>query len=1330
MRRYNRLVCGLLAALLHHAGWADQNEAHQALIDQGNFWMARDDGQRAAEAWNKLLLASPENPQALYGLAHVELKANRLAQARAYLQRLQRIQPNGGLAAKLEQEIALGSGSGAASIEEARRLAASGKLDEAVAKYRQVLGSQEPVGDIGREYYTYLGYTDGGLPQAIVGLRKLAEQSPRDARIQLALARHLARNQPTRIEGVRSLAKLSTDPDVGEQATQSWREALTWTTPTQAGARALFDDYLKARPDDAEIRRQLQRGVAQAEQQAARSQQQATRVDPLRQRTDTAMKWLESGDTARARAEFQAILAERPNYADALGGLGVAAMRERDWQQAKDYLSRARRGNAAWKASLDSVQYWVDVDKAQALLGSGNVAEARKLAARAAKREPKETAADVLLADILLEEGKTSQAVQAYRNILSRRPGDAQALQGLSRVARGSGDYAGARRMLEDALAQDPEDPWLRYQLAKLYQSEGHTKEARGLLDGLLMTRPNDPEALYATALLASDDQQWQAVRDLLARIPAERRTAPMNQLYAKADLQAQIAQAVAMADAGRKQEALNLLGQVRASAGNDFDTLNAVAQAYVQIGEAPRGLALLQPLRAQGQARSTDASIAYAGLLLASKQDVEASIVLRHLHTQNLTSSQRASLDDLTDAYRIRQADLLAERRDLVAAYDMLAPVLQKRPNDPGAMAALARMYAAAGQGDQAMQMYETLLRSDPDNPNLHLGLAQVAQQLKNNRQAERSADAAVSLAPENIDVLTAAARIYRVSGKSGDAAELLNRALALQGGATSGVPVPQYAAGYAATSSANPFVGLPGQRTSSALDGGRSVAVAPAGAAVAYPMGTTAQPPVQAYPAASQGVYDSVPPPASAAAAAPQAAYAAQTGYPAQASVPAQTPYYAAVPAGAASFAPAYPVAADQSANPFADPRAVAYAPQSELARELAAINEERSPYLTAGTEFRTRNGEAGTSKLEEFKMPLEASMPAGNGRVKVQLTPITVGSGSQGDLPALAPPPAGMEIARLNPYAIDNKTQTGIGMSVGYQTSGMELDAGVTPLGFQETDFTGGALFQGTLDDAGTVNGRIDVSRRPVTDSVLSFAGRRYKDEDLEWGGVSATGARVTLSKDFGQAGVYGAAAWHTLRGNNVESNSRREFNVGTYFHLIDEADSRLTAGVNVNAAFYDKNLGQYTFGHGGYFSPQNYYALSVPVTWAQRSGRMSYRVDGAIGVQSFKEDDAPVFPTRSDLQARAQRSDIPTQYGLHNGTYPGQSKTGVAYNLKASAEYRLDPQLALGATLGADNANDYKQWMGGFYLRYYFHPQGSLLDLPIEPVRSPYGNTFGR
>src|SRR5690606_17450206 len=198
-------------------------------------------------------------------------------------------------------------------------------------------------------------------------------------------------------------------------------------------------------------------------------------------------------------------------------------------------------------------------------------------------------------------------------------------------------------------------------------------------------------------------------------------------------------------------------------------------------------------------------------------------------------------------------------------------------------------------------------------------------------------------------------------------------------------------------------------------------------------------------------------------------------------------------------------------------------------------------------------SRSGESSTSPLEEFQLPLEVAIPAGDGRIKLRATPTSLSSGTRRDL---GPPPEGAEIARLNPYAVDNDTEHGVGLSVGYQGQGFELDAGVTPLGFQETNFVGGALIHGTLDQCGTVGYRFDVSRRPVTDSVLSFAGRTHRTEDLEWGGVTATGARATLSKDFGDAGIYGAIAWHSLRGHNVASNDRKEFNAGAYFRVIDD------------------------------------------------------------------------------------------------------------------------------------------------------------------------------
>lgn len=1265
MSPYKQLVLGLCVAFLPTVGWAADDDTTKALIDQGNYWQTRHDGPRATEVWNKLLLVSPNNPQALYGLATLKLADNQLNEARSYLQKLKTAHPQSLLTPLLEQDISLHTAKNLATLEQARIQATSGDLEQAIAGYKDALGGQLPQGKVGWEYYTYLGYIDGGLPEAITGLQRLSKQWPNDPQIALSLARHLARNESTRPEGIRRLAVLAERKDIGSEVTEIWRDALTWLGPPNSDTSKLFEQYLSKNPDDQEIRDLLQQGAKlRAEHKRTAKIASIPRVDPLRERADRAMKLLDQGDTARAEAELKAILAKRPNDNQALGDMGVVYMRQGNWSEARKYLTKARRGNRGWQQALSSAEYWDDIERADALRQAGKFQEAQKLLEQATKRQPNDVAANVMLADILLDEGKSTQAKTAYQDILRRSPGNVGALEGIAKVARQSGDIESARHSLEDALGADPGNPWLRYQLAQLYQSEGRVQDARGLIDGLLLTNPDDPQALYVSAMMAAERDDLTLAYNALNRIPSDKRTVPMRNLHTTIGRKLQIQQAVQLSREGRKSEALAILGQIEQSAGeNNIEILGAVARAYAEMGELARGLAVLRPLRQQGGARSVDASLTYAGLLLSSNQDVEAAIVMRQLATQQMTIAQRQSLGDLSDVYRIRQADALRQRGDLAGAYEMLSPVLEKKPNDPDAVAALARTYAASGDGAKASELYDNLLRADPDNASLHLGAAQVAQQLKNDRDAVRQARIAVSLAPDQIDILSGAARVFRAQGKTSEAQELLKKAVALESS----------------------------QSTTVAAVGAPSVALAP-------------QP---------QTPEDRVAP-----------------------LLPG--------PGSGQTFATA-PLSSRSAANPFVvgaspDPQVLSTAEASRavmspLGRELDDIQQERSPEIRIGTEFRSRSGDGGTSKLDEEQLPLEIRFPVGNGKASVRVTPVVLRTGSLGSSPYALGTFGGGPYAFLNDSSVPGtKNQKGVGLSVGYETRGLALDAGVTPIGFQEQSFTGGALFDGTLDNADTLGYRLDVSRRPVTDSLLSFAGMKDERTGQKWGGVSATGARLTLSKNFGNAGVYGSAAWHRLTGTNVASNQRTEFNAGTYFRLIDEPDTKFTAGLNLNATFYKKNLGYYTYGHGGYFSPKRYYALGVPFTWAQRQGSLTWRLDGAVGVQRFSQADAPLFPNNAGMQAGAQsvldQLNLSELGGLRDGFYRGQSKTGIGYNLRASAEYRLASSWVLGLTAGTDNASDYRQWSGGLYLRYYMHPQSGLMSLPVEPYRSPYGITYGR
>ena len=263
-------------------------------------------------------------------------------------------------------------------------------------------------------------------------------------------------------------------------------------------------------------------------------------------------------------------------------------------------------------------------------------------------------------------------------------------------------------------------------------------------------------------------------------------------------------------------------------------------------------------------------------------------------------------------------------------------------------------------------------------------------------------------------------------------------------------------------------------------------------------------------------------------------------------------------------------------------------------------------------------------------------------------------------------------------------------------------------------------GGVSLERPLGDSEHARYTLSASRRAVIDSLTAFAGSRDARTGQEWGGVTANGVRGQLSYDDGNVGAYAYASWFRLLGNKVEDNDRAEFGGGTYRYLVNGSDAQLTLGLSLTALGYANNQNFFTYGHGGYFSPQRFFALGVPLIWSQRGDRWTYQLRGTLGVQHFQQDAADYYPTDAAAQAAASQA-------LGSAArYAGQSKTGLGYSLAAAGEYRLNPDFHLGGELGLDNARDYRQVNGSLYLRYYFEPQDRPLALPVSPYRSPYSN----
>ncbi|MCB5364541.1 BCSC C-terminal domain-containing protein [Pusillimonas sp. CC-YST705] len=1396
--RHYTIALSLLAALAH-AELQAQPSSLDKLVEQGQYWQSRGDYKRAAEIWEKLLLASPSNPDALYGMAAVALDAKDTATARSYLDKLRQAAPRSPLVSLLEQNLYLSQPGPAAELDKARSLAASRQMDEAIAQYDKVLQGRTPQGPLAQEYYNYLGYSTHGLDRSIDGLEGIVRTSPSNLLAQLALGKQLIRSTTRRAEGMALLQRLSSKPEVASEATEAWRSALLWIGPPAPDYRPSFEAYLKANPNDDEIRQLLAQGKTGVRTAGGNAEPSAR---PWRQDPDLArgFKALDGGDLATAEQAFSARLQRSPNDADALGGLGLVRMQQNDHAQAEQLLQRAARGKASWNKTLTSTRYWKLVNQASNARASGDWVRAQQLAEQAIRLDSRTPAAHNVLGHIQADQGRLEQAVQTFAQVLKRDRQNTEALSGLvsalaqsgrhteaaqliekltpeqqasignmgrlraaiasgqAKAAQQRGDLAGAQRALEDAMRTDPTNPWIRLELARLYIKQGAVTEARGLVDGLLASDPNLPDAIYTSALLSTELGEWDKAYATLLRIPEANRSPEMAALEQRLWIHAQASQATKLAKIGRADEARRILYGLEQAAGDDPALLGVVASAYVDAGDANRGLSLMRQQLGRNAQPNADVLLPYTGLLLKTGQDVEAASNLRALQERPLNTAQRQAFDNLVYLYTVRQADLLRERGDYAKAQEVLASALAQRPNDPAALSAQARLYAANGDDEKALEQYKRLIRNDPDNADLQMGAAMAATQLREYGYAEGAINHAVSIAPDNPDILANAARLYRARGKTGKAIELFTAAIAAEDKQLASVSQPAIAvASNTGANHQNTFVPLPAQAGRSTLprqamadalgeSSPQSAAplVAEAPRAIPTPV-TLAQAPAYESPSVrtvTSAVVNTVP-------ASPQAL----TPEP----LPQDLPPSSAAPYRAAEVLPQSerfsqpPVARQADPTPLAAPAdsgtmlGLRTDKASRLREELASLLETRNPEVKLGTFARGNNGEEGLGKLTEVQTPLEVRMPVGDGMLALQATAVQLNAGSIGEDFYSHSRFGGGSVAIYdtiaqtgqwgNPQALNTIAPTGkqrdsgVGLSIAYEMQRLRMDIGSTPLGFRRVNVVGGLKYDGMFDERTRSWYSVELSRRAVTDSLTSFAGAYDSRSGQTWGGVTSTGLQFQAGQDGDRFGFYGYGGAHALRGYNVASNWRANVGGGVYWHLLREEDRIFTAGLNLGGTFYGKNQRFFTYGHGGYFSPQSMYSFSVPFTWAQRSGRFTYKLQGAIGLQYFKEDEADYFPTDAGMQARAITA---AQYASAMGfggataTYAGQSKTGVGYSLQAAAEYRLTDHLVLGSALAFNNAKDYRQWAGGLYLRYTLYPSSGLMALPVTPYRGPYGN----
>jgi tetratricopeptide (TPR) repeat protein len=1321
--RQSVLALSISCALFLAAPELQANTTDQ-LLASARLWEGKNRPDLSRLALDKALLISPGNPEILSLIGQTALTSGRQAEAQSILVTLKKSHPEHEATRELEDFIH------ALTIERkalstARILARSGRNTDAAAIMRRIFPRGAPTGELGIEYWLIIASSnERGWKEARSGLQSLIRRYPEDDRYHLALNQLLLDLPAARPAVLKDLARLAKAGEVNRQKLNDlWRRGLL-SAGNQAYLIPLFGEYLLYTPEDRDIRERL------GELQRTEEARQRIAHDPAIIARRAALAHLEKGNIDEAERLLDRALEKRPRDAEAIGSLGLIALRRGEHQQAEQqFLQAARLASASdrqrWRDLADTARFWGYLAQAEQARDKGDLADAESFAQKALGMEHDRPEALATLGGIAADKNEFSRAEVLYRQALNLEAENSKALRGLisllSRTERRdeafrlantqlekggenieratqlkasllrdeaeslitAGRYSQAIANLESAVSLAPQDAWLRYSLARLYARLDLPALGDQLLREGVSLAPESDEMHHAYALyLGSRDAFEDALREV-DLIPESARKASIDELESRLWVQLRGQQARELFANGNRDEARRMLLLAEPMAARAEDQIPMLANTWVDIGYPEHGILLLQQHIARQPENIQRLKLAQAALLNRTQRDTELEPYLRDLLAEGKwTTAEEAELLSIEASYVLRHVDQLRQDGSYALAQAHLEKLLNEHLDDPMLLKAQARLLTTQGDWLSALPIYRHLAAQNPldfdtrldlvrtlrevgfraeslaelqviepqirhDDIDLRLSVARQYQGLGELAAARRILADLQQQAPNNPDVLLNAGRLEKNDRRYEQAlAYFVHARLVEQSPLTP------------ALLSANDTADAAWLRISLTLNDERHASQQ----LIPDDLEDIAAPSLKA--ASSLGAADVIS--------------------------PEHRPFLETFNTAPQTVVP--PVGISLATRP------------SQAEEEIRNIERRQNGYIASGWENRSKRGDAGISALSTNSIPVEGKLPVGySGHVFARVDYVSIKAGT---LPA-STPGAPVEFGKIPAYgssSSENQSATGTAVAIGYENDDYRFDIGSTPLGFPVQDIVGGVKTSGSI---GSAYYSLDISRRPLDSSMLAYAGAKDPVTGEVWGGIRANGINLWAGWDVGQLGLYGSIGAHLLTGKNVPQNSRFATRVGADWMVTKKEDMRIAVGAAVTYWTYDQDLSNYTFGQGGYYSPQSYSAISLPIFWTGRNGKLAYYLRGSVSFSRSNSDESDYFPTRHDLQMAAG-----------DQKFSGGPGSGVGYAGSAILEYQLLPDLFIGGRFEFDRSAYYAPNYYLIYLRHTFEPRTE--PIPFKPV----------
>lgn len=1311
-----------------------------SLLQQARFWHDKGQTNKAIMTLKRVLLTNPNHEESLYLLTVWSSEVGDKAGAQRYKDKLTSVAPQSSYLQELDNQKGMASLSQDV-LSHARALARSGNVPGAIKEYQKLFNGVYPPKSLVSEYYLTLSGDPKYYDRAVTGLQNYMKVKPTDVNAQVTYGKILSYRQSSIRDGIEILSYYS---KTRNDAAQALRQSLMWLQPT-AQDEKYYAAYAKKYPNDTEVRAHYDSAIvgnlnkkAQGntdKQDAIRDLKNLLAKNPRNQDALEAIGYLylEQNDFANASLYLQ--------HAAELGGSKQNKLNHDALiAKARGYIKAGQVDNALNTAEDCLKLNDKDIDalmlKAEICQKLNLVTEEEKTLNNILALSPQNQGAQEMMYYFYKNHNAPDKAkallatlpISLQNKIINQSKGVAYVdpIPPIRNKAQGyvdSGDIASAMTILENGIAKYPNNTWLHNDLAKIQMNQGLTLGFSKQISYLTRNGASNDDLLAAANLL-NEAQDYNGALNALSRCnnnakaQALRNDIRINQSFISAEN---------YLERGNSQAAINSLNSLQTSVPSlTTSQIGHLAYLYLKAGNRDKALEYAN-LATSKPAQMGDSLATYSDVITVFNETGNYDRARELSQNQGiLANSDPNDVSNIEIGDTIRKADSLRNIGRSADAYDLLYPMIEQHPNDPALNMAMARLYQEGGFYNTSYSIYKKVLVNNPNSQEARIGAVNAAMGA---RDYSTAYDLAQSLDTTNDPaVLTLKAKLDAKNKHYFSAMSKLSKARSLL---DSRYNLPVYAQGIdeevapsATKAPGNPFAN---RHSSSAITESKEKLpweLPTANQNVSYAFNMSAQQRKEVIDDINftmRELQDKVATTVKVRLMASQ-----KDGEDGLSKLKtAQIPITVATPVlgGAKLSGTITPITMDSgSANQYGAAELGTNMLNAGVSKLVSNINSMIDNYSKLKNQIINSNLGGTVPGEDEFMKRFKAQYGFANvsdadvkrivngALLNAQNFDLSKPEGRQNLIKyfqSFDTPAATMAAVNSNfsnedvlPGASHVHKSSGVGFNLALEDDNYKFDFGVTPVGKDSTTVVGGAFYN--LQTSKNSAFRFTAERRAMTDSLLSYYGMVDNNSGTYWGGVTKNGGRIEFASDDGFFGYSLAGSYYQYRGDNVKKNSSYGLSAVAYVHPFKPtAYEDMTIGISLSYENYDNNQNHFSFGHGGYFSPQNYLIAAIPFTYKLRNDKYDIAVDASLGYQTYVNDEADFFPGHDDLNKLAQTLN---QSGLlKRAKYEREDESGVGGSIKANLDYYLLDDLVLGGQIGYSTFGEYKEMSEMLYIK---------------------------